>query len=121
MQQLDQVVQQNAASSEELTATSEELATRAEELRSQITFFRLEVPRGRKLVADRHQSSKSTRATATPKLDFTAATEAVDETVASVEGQVFPSSCAVETTPSNKVDGIEANSSRLKEPTGTDP
>jgi methyl-accepting chemotaxis protein len=39
MQQLDHVVQQNAAASEELTATSEELAARAEELNQAMSFF----------------------------------------------------------------------------------
>jgi methyl-accepting chemotaxis protein len=41
MQQLDHVVQMNAASSEELSATSEALASQAEQLRGVVAFFRL--------------------------------------------------------------------------------
>jgi methyl-accepting chemotaxis protein len=41
MHQLDQVVQLNAASSEQLSATSESLASQAEQLRSTVGFFRL--------------------------------------------------------------------------------
>ncbi|MGC4066335.1 MAG: methyl-accepting chemotaxis protein [Polyangiaceae bacterium] len=41
MHQLDQVVQMNAASSEELSATSEVLAAQAEQLASTVAFFKL--------------------------------------------------------------------------------
>ena len=41
IQQLDQVIQQNAGASEELSATSEELASQAEQLQESISFFRI--------------------------------------------------------------------------------
>lgn len=41
IQQLDKVIQTNAASSEELAATSEELAAQAEQLKSTIQYFKL--------------------------------------------------------------------------------
>ena len=44
LQQLDKVIQQNAASAEELSATSEELAAQAEKLQESISFFRVGVP-----------------------------------------------------------------------------
>jgi methyl-accepting chemotaxis protein len=40
MQQLDQVVQQNASASEEMASTSEELSAQAEQLQSTISYFR---------------------------------------------------------------------------------
>jgi methyl-accepting chemotaxis protein len=42
IQQLDQVTQQNAASSEEVSATSVELTTQAEQLQNTISFFRID-------------------------------------------------------------------------------
>ncbi len=41
IQQLDQVIQQNAAASEELSSTSDELASQAELLQESISFFRI--------------------------------------------------------------------------------
>jgi len=42
IQKLDQVTQQNAASSEEVSATSQELSSQAERLQSTISFFRID-------------------------------------------------------------------------------
>ncbi len=42
MMQLDQVIQQNAASAEEASAMSEELTAQAEQLREMISFFKME-------------------------------------------------------------------------------
>ena len=39
--QLDNVIQQNASSSEEMSSTSEELSSQAEMLQSAISYFRL--------------------------------------------------------------------------------
>jgi methyl-accepting chemotaxis protein len=41
IQQLDQVIQQNAGASDELSATSVELASQAEQLQESISFFRI--------------------------------------------------------------------------------
>src|SRR5690606_19877839 len=41
MNQLNQVTQQNASSSEELAATSEEMSAQAEQLQQAVSFFRL--------------------------------------------------------------------------------
>jgi methyl-accepting chemotaxis protein len=42
MQQLDQVIQQNASAAEEMSSTAEELSSQAEQLQSSIAFFRVE-------------------------------------------------------------------------------
>lgn len=42
--ELDQVIQQNAASSEEMASTAEQLSSQAEQLQSSIAFFRIAVP-----------------------------------------------------------------------------
>ena len=41
MQQLDQVIQQNASASEEMASTSEELSSQAEQLQNAISYFRI--------------------------------------------------------------------------------
>ncbi len=52
LQQLDQVIQQNAGASESISTTSEELAAQAEELQSSIAYFRVsDAPAKRKPVA----------------------------------------------------------------------
>ena len=40
MQQLDQVIQQNAAAAEEMASTAEELSSQAEQLQTSIGFFK---------------------------------------------------------------------------------
>lgn len=42
MNQLNQVTQQNASSSEELASTAEEMSTQAEQLQQAMSFFRLD-------------------------------------------------------------------------------
>jgi methyl-accepting chemotaxis protein len=46
MQQLESVIQSNAAASEELAATAATLSAQVEQLRGSVAFFRLEAPRG---------------------------------------------------------------------------
>jgi methyl-accepting chemotaxis protein len=59
--QLDQVIQLNASTSEELSATSEELAAQAEQLQSQISFFTIGDEKGRYLDTPRRIPPKSDR------------------------------------------------------------
>ena len=47
IQQLDQVIQQNAAASEEMAATAEELNSQADQLQSAIAFFKVGDSAGR--------------------------------------------------------------------------
>jgi methyl-accepting chemotaxis protein len=42
IQQLDQVIQQNASSSEEVAAAAEELSSQAEQLQTSIAFFKVD-------------------------------------------------------------------------------
>ena len=59
VQQLDQVTQQNAVTSENLYAISEQLATQSEELQSRLTFFRtIDDGRGSDAAADHHDEKK---------------------------------------------------------------
>ncbi|WP_027184688.1 HAMP domain-containing methyl-accepting chemotaxis protein [Desulfovibrio inopinatus] len=44
LQQLDQVIQGNASSAEELSSTAEELSAQAEQLRASVAFFNLKAP-----------------------------------------------------------------------------
>jgi methyl-accepting chemotaxis protein len=53
LQQLDQVVQANASSSEELASTSEELSSQAQQLQSVVNFFRMEDTQGATARANR--------------------------------------------------------------------
>ncbi len=48
IQQLDNVTQHNAATSEEIAAVSEELANQAEQLRTTIAFFTIDNTEGKK-------------------------------------------------------------------------
>ena len=69
--QLDQVIQLNASTSEELSATSEELAAQAEQLQSQISFFTIGDEKGRYLDTPRRMPPKSDRKKS-KESDFTA-------------------------------------------------
>ncbi|MBF0308449.1 MAG: hypothetical protein HQL56_02810 [Magnetococcales bacterium] len=63
IQQLDQVVHQNASSSEELAATSEELSVQADTMAQSIAFFRLggRISPAKTGVAEESARSKATR------------------------------------------------------------
>jgi methyl-accepting chemotaxis protein len=51
--QLDQVVQQNASSSEEMASMAEELSSQAVQLQETVSFFQIDDLGGRKLLADK--------------------------------------------------------------------
>ena len=69
VQQLDQVVQQNASASEEISSTSEELAAQSNELQGAINYFRIDHqqavspgPAGNQITPTRKASSSAQKA-----------------------------------------------------------
>ncbi len=68
LRQLDQVIQQNAAASEEMSATSEALSNQADNMRRTISYFRLEQTKTESALASRPRHRLAARADSTEPL-----------------------------------------------------